>query len=1183
VVNVLSPRDADESGAPGIDELARAWTNRHGLVHLTGVQGAASALVVASLHVLGSLVVALSASSETASALLDDLRALRPDLRAAFLPSPESSPYDGVRPDRRVALERVATLSTLDRGQLDVLVVTAAGWLRKVVPQALLAEVAVRLDLGQVVDLRALAVKLDAGGYQRASVVEDPGAFAMRGSLIDLWPPGESDPLRIELDFDKIASIRTFDPETQRTSDAAERSTIAVIPAREAIVTPTSSSRARRLVQELCDAVSYPSTKARALIDDVQSGHLFLGGEGFLPAYAELEPLALRIPSDARLLLDEPAKILSALGEERRRLSDAFETRKGEPVFPLEAHVVGDDELLESLTNERRLVVACHGARIYGATTEAWSALESPPLGAWDLGTQDQSELARRLDAARKSAGKSAGLDPLIAQLEVWREESLGLVLCARVKAQAERLATLLEHRGLRVERTARRLLDVPRGTIAVLASPLGRGAILPSFGLVLLTEEEIFGRRRHKPERRAAQSFKDALDDLRSLTPGDLVVHVEHGVGRYLGLEHKQLADGAVDLLVVEYQGGDKLFLPVYRLNQIQKLTAGESAPRVDRLGGQTFAKTKSRVRQKVREMADQLLALYAERAQVRRPPLEPPGDEYAAFEAAFPYEETTDQAAAISDVIADLQKETVMDRLVCGDVGFGKTEVALRAAYLAVLAGRQVALLCPTTILAEQHFRTFQSRLAQTGASVHVLSRFQSKKAQTASLAGLKQGSVDVVIGTHRLLSRDVHFKNLGLLVVDEEQRFGVTHKERIKEMRKHVDVLTLSATPIPRTLSLAIGGLRDMSVINTPPADRRAIRTFTSQFDEKLIAQIVGRELARGGQVYYVHNRIEGIYERAALLQRILPGARVAVGHGQMTESALEKTMFGFVNGDYDVLVATSIIESGLDIPRANTMVIDRADLFGLSQLYQIRGRVGRSSERAYCYLLVPPPSKLSREAQDRIEALERYTELGAGFHIATIDMELRGTGELLGADQSGFAASIGFDLFSQMLEQATAELSGQVYVADIEPDLSIDVEALLPESYIEDIGVRLSLYKKFSSATDESDVRRLSEEMADRFGDPPLSALALVDMMRLKTELRAARALGCTATAKTVTLHLSSDTPLSPERLVPFIAAARGRYSLSPDGRLTRRSLAEAPLENGLRHADRMLNELSLLLD
>jgi transcription-repair coupling factor (superfamily II helicase) len=576
---------------------------------------------------------------------------------------------------------------------------------------------------------------------------------------------------------------------------------------------------------------------------------------------------------------------------------------------------------------------------------------------------------------------------------------------------------------------------------------------------------------------------------------------------------------------------------------------------------------------------MADELLRLYAERNALQKQPLEPPDDEYRAFEAGFPYEETRDQAAAIAEVLGDLEKPRVMDRLVCGDVGFGKTEVALRAAFRVAFGGQQVALLCPTTVLAQQHYLTFSNRLSGYPLEVRVLSRFQSDRQQQDSIRRLKDGSVDVVIGTHRLLSKDVHFKRLGLLVIDEEHRFGVTHKERIKQLRSSVDVLTLSATPIPRTLQMAVGGLRDMSLITTPPVDRRAIRTITSRFDDTLVREAVRRELGRGGQVFYVYNRVEGIPERARHLQELVPEARIAIGHGQMSEAELERTMLDFVAGEYQVLVATAIIESGLDIPRANTIIIDRADLFGLAQLYQLRGRVGRSSERAYCYLLVPPPNVMTEEARSRIETLERYTELGSGFKVATLDLELRGAGDLLGAEQSGFVASVGFDLFCQMLEEATHELSGQPVVHDVDPELSIDVEALLPEDYVSEVGVRLSLYKRLASAAGEAEVSEIAAEVEDRFGKPPTPARRLIELMRLKTELRGLKVLGCEASAKGVTLHLRDDTPLDPAKLAALVSRKKSPYRLTPDGRLTRRALETETPTDGLLLADRMLNEIA----
>jgi transcription-repair coupling factor (superfamily II helicase) len=748
-----------------------------------------------------------------------------------------------------------------------------------------------------------------------------------------------------------------------------------------------------------------------------------------------------------------------------------------------------------------------------------------------------------------------------------------------------ERLAGLLRHQDVRCRVRAAtfdpawlaeaRPADVDA---EIVVGPLARGVVLPGEGFAVVTEEEIFGgRTRRARERKTSDKARPFLEDLRSLAVGDYVVHVEHGIGRYAGLVHKDVGGLTVDLLVVEYASGDKLYLPVYRLNQIQKYSGGETAePKVDRLGGATFAKAKARVQAAVRKMADELLRLYAERQAQPGDALAPADDDYRAFEATFPFDETEDQARAIEEVDRDLETARPMDRLVCGDVGFGKTEIAIRAAFRVALAGKQVAVLCPTTVLAQQHFRTFEARMRDYPVGIRALSRFQSKRDQDETLALAKDGKVEIVIGTHRLLSKDVHFKCLGLLVVDEEQRFGVGHKERIKQLRTQVDVLTLSATPIPRTLQMAVGGLRDLSLVTTPPVDRRAVRTFVTRYDDQVLKEAIGRELSRGGQVFYVYNRVEGLYEKAQRLQQLFGEARIAVAHGQMPSETLEKTMLDFVEGRYDILVSTAIVESGLDIPRANTIVIDRADLFGLAQLYQLRGRVGRSKERAYCYLVVPPPNVMTDEARSRIEALERHTELGSGFKIASLDLELRGAGDLLGAEQSGNVASVGLDLFCQMLDEAVHELRGEPVVHDVDPDLSFDVTALLPDDYVSDVGVRLSLYKRLASAADEQTVSELAVEMEDRFGAPPPEAKALVRLMTLKCELRKLKALGCEANARTVTFHLREDTPLDPERILVLVRKKNSPFKLTPDMRLSCRFDGAA---NGIETCEAMLAELS----
>ncbi|HEY3822561.1 MAG TPA: transcription-repair coupling factor, partial [Polyangiaceae bacterium] len=702
--------------------------------------------------------------------------------------------------------------------------------------------------------------------------------------------------------------------------------------------------------------------------------------------------------------------------------------------------------------------------------------------------------------------------------------------------------------------------------------------------GLVLATETEVFGRQRpRRPAGRAAvvaqRAQIDQLLDFSELVEGDYVVHLQHGIALFRGLAQLDTAQGMREVISLEFDDRVTLHVPLTESHLISRYVGlVKTRPQLGRIGSNRWEKTRRAAEAATLDLAAELLAIQAKREAQPGEALPPDNAWQKEFESSFPYAETPDQLRAIAETKADLERPRPMDRLLCGDVGFGKTEVALRAAFRVAMAGKQVALLCPTTVLAQQHFRTFEARMTGYPVTIRALSRFQTKKEMEESVSGLKEGKVDVVIGTHRLLSKDVHFKHLGLLVVDEEQRFGVAHKERIKQLRAQVDVLTLTATPIPRTLQMAVTGMRDLSLITTPPVDRRAVRTVVTRWDDQVVREAVQRELARGGQCFYVYNRVDKLYEKAQRLQELVPQARIAVAHGQMSEVALEEAMIDFVDGRYDVLVSTAIIESGLDIPRANTMVIDRADLFGLAQLYQLRGRVGRSKERAYCYLVVPETNAMTDESRSRIEALERHTELGSGFQIASLDLEMRGAGDLLGGEQSGNVASVGFDLFCRMLEDAVHEMKGEEVAHDVDPELSFDVEALLPEDYVTDVGVRLSLYKRLASASDEAQVSDLAAEMEDRFGPPPEEARRLVKLMALKTELRRLRALGCEANARVVTLHLREDTPLDPAKIAALIRKTHGAWKLTPDMRLSRR-FAEG---DGLGNAEATLAELASCL-
>jgi len=1194
-----------ERGMAALVAVAEA-SSRAPRVDVTQARGSSgAALAAAILEQSRRSVIVVSATGDDARRMRDDIAFFTAGtgdpVDLCLLLPPESSPYADVSPDRRGEMARVAALAKmLAPSPRRIVCTTAAQLARRVLPREALAAHTFRVVAEGELDRDALLRGLGEAGYLRVPLVEDPGTFAVRGSLIDVWPaadPGNDthdEPVRIELYDDLVVSMKRFDPFEQRTNKDTSLAELALPPAREPIFTPENVARARAHVLAMADTLDMPTTRARALADDIASGRAFFGADGYLPAYyAHLDDPFVYLDREATVLLDDPEAVVRSLREELFRAEDEARAREGTLHFPASAFFTDERTVLSALAERR--VVTFGRSLVRGGSTEGLSTYEvaNDPI---ELGAFDQEDLVLAMQRARASRGKVGSLEPLVRRIRHFREAGLRVVLSARTVTQAERLVGLLKHQDITcILHPSGGSAVASRGEADahVVPSSLGRGAILPADALAVVTEEEIFGGRAHKRrERKTKDTTRPFLEDLRSLAVGDLVVHVEHGVGRYVGLVHKNVGANVVDLLVVEYAGGDKLYLPVYRLNQVQKFSGGESeTPKLDRLGGSTFSKTKARVKKEVRQTADELLRLYAERKAQLGAAIDPAGDDYRAFEATFPFEETPDQARAIDDVNADLESPRPMDRLVCGDVGFGKTEVAIRAAFRVAMAGKQVCVLCPTTVLAQQHFRTFEARLAGYPIAVRCLSRFQSKREQDEILKGVKEGKIEVLVGTHRLLSKDVHFRSLGLLVVDEEQRFGVTHKERIKQIKSSVDVLTLSATPIPRTLQMAVGGLRDLSLITTPPGGRRSVRTIVTRFDAQVLREAVSRELSRGGQVFYVYNRIDGLYERAQRLKELVPNARIAVAHGQLANtkrrsadgeaddaSNLERTMLDFVEGRYDVLCATAIVESGLDIPRANTIIIDRADMFGLSQLYQLRGRVGRSRERAYCYLVVPPQDAMTDDARTRVEALEKFSELGSGFKVASLDLELRGAGDLLGGEQSGTVASVGFDLFCQMLEEAVHELRGEPVVHEVDPELSYDVEALIPEAYVSEIGVRLSLYKRLAGALDEAQVEDIASELEDRFGPPPEEVRRLVRLMTQKTELRRLRVLGCEATGKLVTLHLREDTPLDPRKITELVRDKKSPWKITPDMRLSRRFESTA---TSLDNVETMLADLAKL--
>ncbi|MET0850120.1 MAG: transcription-repair coupling factor [Candidatus Rokuibacteriota bacterium] len=746
---------------------------------------------------------------------------------------------------------------------------------------------------------------------------------------------------------------------------------------------------------------------------------------------------------------------------------------------------------------------------------------------------------------ARSVGGFSGQFKTLAAEVQNWRLEGFTVRLVVNDDAQAGRVGRILSEHGLEAWPEAQ--LWSAEG-LGVLVGDCATGFQLPALGLVVLAEQEVFGARRRRL-RRPVFARGAAIASYTDLSPSDLVVHESHGVGRYHGLATLDVEGRAADFLLLEYGEGGRLYLPVDRLDLISKyMGAPEGAARLDRLGGGAWQRVKESVRAALRQMAEELLRLYAERSVAERSAFGADSAWQREFEAAFRFEETPDQLRAIEEVKADLERPRPMDRLVAGDVGYGKTEVALRAAFKVVGEGRQVAVLVPTTVLAQQHWNTFTERFAPFPARVELLSRFRSPREIKAVIGGLASGAVDVVVGTHRLLSKDVAFRDLGLLVVDEEHRFGVTHKERIKQLRASVDVLTLTATPIPRTLHMAMSGVRDLTVIETPPLDRLPVETVVTRFSRTTIKDAIDRELARGGQVFFVHNRVQSLPSMTAFIQKLCPDARVVMGHGQMGERELESVMVKFVDGQADVLVSTAIVESGLDIPTSNTIVINRADRFGLAQLYQLRGRVGRERLQAYAYLLVPADGRIDETAQRRLRVIEELTELGAGFKLALRDLEIRGAGNLLGAEQHGHIAAVGFDLYTKLLEEAVRELKGEPAAPGIDPTVTVEAEALLPEDYIPEVNQRLAFYRRLGDVAGDEAIEEIRNEIADRFGPPPPAVDALLDVVGLRVRARALGIERLEAREGRARLTFARETPVTPERILAVIRGSGGRIAM-----------------------------------
>jgi transcription-repair coupling factor (superfamily II helicase) len=1031
--------------------------------------------------------VILTANDESAERLFNDLRFFQELMGlsaedVAWFPEWETLPYEATAPHVGLIAQRMTTLHRLRTAPPRLLVTSVAAAMHRLMPVKTFDQAILRFEPGRDFEREPLTTGLLRLGYRRVSVVEIPGEFSIRGGIIDIFSTAYADPLRVEFLGDTVESVRRFDVSTQTSTQKLPEGW--VFPARE-YIRPLHAADAVTLIA--------PDAEWRAP-----------------ELYPQMDTLFDYLTGSPCLALDQPVLLKETCVRAWEKIDDGYLR-----------HV--DRDAAIPYPSPERLFLTWEQIE---TTTKAYAMLALEPLAAPTAAWTPTVPFAGQTPASVGLGTRGTPFTQTLTTLEHLREEQR-VVLIARSRGQVERLLALLREHDLPADEwqpSAWSRRSAGKLPFYVVHGDLSAGFLSNELRLALLTEEELFAKgARHKPQPKSkTATFLSSLEDLNV---GDYVVHVQHGIAKYRGLKRLSVQDFESDFLILEFAGGDTLYVPLDRLSQVQRYSGAEShVPRLDRLGGTSWAKTTARVKKDIEEMAHELIELYANRELVKRNSYGAASTLYHEFEAAFEYEETPDQLKAIQDIIRDMESAKPMDRLVCGDVGYGKTEVAMRAAFKAVEHGRQVAVLVPTTLLAHQHYDNFAERFAPFPTRVALLSRFQSPKESKAILKDVAAGVVDVIIGTHRLLQKDVTFRDLGLVIIDEEQWFGVKHKERLKQLRTQVDVLTLTATPIPRTLQMAMSSVRDLSIIDTAPAGRLAIKTEVVRASDKTVRDAILRELGRGGQIYFVHNRVETMERIGAWLHQLVPEARMVMAHGQMDGKLLEAVMLKFVKHEADVLIASAIIQSGLDVPNANTIIVNRADMFGLAQLYQLRGRVGRGGGQAYAYLLIPDEGALTGDAQKRLIAIQQFTELGSGFRIAAADLEIRGAGNLLGKQQSGHIAAIGLDLYMQMVEEAVQRLKGHLVEDEPEPTLQLPVSAFIPEQFVADPHQRLSLYKRLTACRQVGELALLHGEIQDRYGLPPEPVERLLEVMQLRIQAKRLKLASIDVHQRSVTVTL-----------------------------------------------------------
>jgi transcription-repair coupling factor (superfamily II helicase) len=1129
--------------APGhaIADLLRTLEGSPEKTHCTGLSGSEKAYLLYRLQrqLQGPLLV-VCAEAKEAQSMERDLRffSKNGDRHILAFPSYDILPYKPLSYHAETSSRRIGVLYRLmTASEPYTVITTVSGLIQKVIPKEALSRYCEYIIAGEEMERDDLIKKLMAGGYQETALVEEPGDYAVRGGLIDVFPPLCIDPIRIEFFGDMVESIRSFSAKDQLSRGSL--SELAILPARETVLEAGDIDKIIERIHTQGHDLEMPGLRIEDMSERIKHQEQFPGISGLL---------SLVFPSPGTLFDYVVANLLPVLVD---------------PVA-LETSALA----MEDMATKNYLAAVDEGhicvkpENLYIRWSEAEAALnDKKPLSLKPFPVEDGTSPAYRFvvennhlvtQQLRARHDPEALLRPLAEWIGHAQDGGLAVRLICRTVKQAKSLNEFLRPYGIGLQQ-----LDAfPDQMVAqegpgICIGELSSGFVWDQENLAVITEDEIFGPKQWlpKPLKKVPKTERLAFEALKS---GDFIVHVDHGVGQYEGLVKLEVGQQTNDFLLLQYKDGDKLYVPVDRMNCVQKYVGVEGiAPSLDKMGGKSWGRVKERVKKSIRKMAGELLKLYAWRKVQEGWAFSASDQHFREFEAAFEYTETPDQNRAVQDVMADMEAGVPMDRLICGDVGYGKTEIAVRAAFRAVWDNKQVAFLVPTTVLAEQHFQTFKNRFEPYPVEIATLSRFRSGKEQRNAVEKLKAGQIDVVIGTHRLLQKDVAFRDLGLVIIDEEQRFGVAHKEKLKKLRRTVDVLALTATPIPRTLHMSLMGIRDLSVISTPPEYRYPIKTYISVFDERVVAEAIHRELQRGGQVFFVHNNIRTISSMARRIEELVPGVRIGVAHGRLDDDALENAMLEFVNRQIEVLVCTTIIESGLDFPSANTILINRADKFGLAQIYQLRGRVGRADEQAYAYLFIPHEGALTRDAQKRLKVLMEHSDLGSGFQIAMSDLQIRGGGTILGPVQSGQIASVGHEMYLQLMERTVKELKGEPVESEIEPEITANLSAYIPEGYVAHIDQRMTIYRRLSSIADQSALTDIRKELVDRYGPLPDEVEALLEKITLKILCKKLGIARMELGDRDMALTFSEKTPIPPERIAHLVQKDPQRFRMTPD--------------------------------